>query len=136
MKTKVLIISIVLMAILTVGVVSAANIQEVGGLKFNIPDGYSPGYSYSISTSGHDSDSANFDNGDSHIGIAVENKTGVSLNDVIKNETRPLENKTIAGINGCSETTNDGIRFIYVQGDKVVYITAPDESVIESMIVK
>ena len=138
MKTKLLIISIVLIAILSVSAVCAKD-YENKGVKFNIPDGYSSSAgSLTVTTdlATEDGTMDLFKKGGDTITISViPLKSGTPLDD-LADDGDGFEKTTISGIDGYKKETPSGLTFFYIQDGKKVTITAPDADTIESIIVK
>lgn len=135
---------ILVIAVGTLSVVSAADTHKVNDVKFNIPDGYT--YDQSVNDaaykqwSSHSPDSmAVFSNGndDESVYIFVEdNLKNESLKDMISDYDQYPE-KTINGKTGIyNDNANGAQSFAYLDGKKAIVIIAPDESVMEQCIVK
>lgn len=139
MNKKVLTILLLLIAVSTIAVVSAADTQKISGVEFNVPEGYT-----------FDADAGNsflqsLENGKvSDVGV-FKNSDGDTVFIMIYDETPEtsdfpddykFENKTIAGKNGTfmSAPSRINVAFQYQEGDKYIVIQAMDEKVIEELL--
>lgn len=144
MNRKILAILLLLVALSTIAIVSAAETQKISGVEFNVPEGYT-----------YDADAGNtFLN-------SLENKkvddVGVFTNDagetggtifiMVYNEDPgasdfpsdyKFENKTINGKNGTFMTASSrgNIGFQYNEGDKYIFIQALDEDTLKEVIIE
>jgi hypothetical protein len=138
MNKKVLTLLLLLIAVSTIAVVSAADTQTIGNIEFNIPDGYV-----------YDGDSSNallqaFDEEKSDDTGVFTNDKGESVIIMIYKETPETEypddyvseNKTINAKNGTlfSAPSRENILFTYNEGDKIVFIQAMDENILKETI--
>ena len=139
MNKKILTILLLLIAVSTIAVVSAADTQKISGVEFNVPEGYT-----------FDEDAGNsflqsLESGKvSDVGV-FKNSAGDTVFIMIYNETPEnsdfpddykFENKTIAGENGTlmSAPSRINVAFQYQEGDKYIVIQAMDEKVIEELL--
>lgn len=120
-KKIVLGLLLLVVAAVGIGVVCAGETIDIDGCTFNIPDGYNK----TNSTSSH----AYFSNGagDSY---SIEVKQSYSGNASVYGDT-----SSINGKEGVLRSFNEGkCQFIYNDNGKMITITAPDQSIIESII--
>ena len=139
MNKKLLALLLLLIVVSTIAVVNAAATQNIGGVEFNVPEGYT-----------FDADASNaflqsLENRKvSDVGV-FKNSNGDSVFIMIYNETPQnsdfpddyqFENKTIAGKNGTlmSASSRINVAFQYQDGDKFIVIQAMDEKVIEEIL--
>jgi hypothetical protein len=121
MKTKILILSIVLMTILSVGIACAAT-EEINGIEFKLPDGYESTSNFEISGNDFGHGIGDFSNGVDEVHITVDDlNPGDNLKDLAKDVSKDVKKTKIGNITGYSEKTDDDkVRFIYTEGDKIV----------------
>lgn len=139
MNKKVLTLFLLLIAVSTIAVVSAADTQKIGGVEFNVPEGYT-----------FDADAGNaflksLENGKvSDVGV-FKNSNGDTVFIMIYNKTPEtqdfpsdykFENKTINNKNGTfmSADSRINIAFEYKDGDKFIVIQANDEATLKEVI--
>ena len=139
MNKKVLTLLLLLIALSTIAVVSAADTQKIGGVEFNIPEGYT------YDADAGDSFLNSLENGKvSDVGV-FKNSNGDTVFIMIYNETPEtsdfpddykFENKTINNKNGTfmSADSRINVAFEYQDGDKFIVIQANDEATLEEVI--
>lgn len=139
MNRKILTLFLLLIALSTIAIVSAADTQKIGDVEFNVPEGYT-----------YDADSVNvflqafedeplgdvgvFKNNDDEIlAIMVYNETPQEQDypDDYKFKNKTINNKT--GTLG-SASSRINIVFMYNEGDKYVLIQAMNEDVLKETI--
>lgn len=125
MNKKILIVCLIAVAIVSVGVVSAADTFTLGGIDFNIPDGFKKDDAKSNDTS-----------------VWLKSNNDSVLVSVLDSKGVPLEKmkddgdveKNIAGKQGYFSQGKYSVFFLYKEGDKFVHIGAGDEATIEAII--
>lgn len=134
-KMKVLgVLVIVLVAITFLGVVSAAEV-DIGGQKFNLPDGFKEDVSSSkemVSSSNSTTHVKKFENdaGDSVlINVITSPPEVVSVN---LPEDADAQEKTINGVNGSYKESNHA--FSYINGTTMIIISGNNETIVEAFI--
>ncbi|WP_407415125.1 hypothetical protein [Methanobrevibacter sp.] len=139
MNKKILTILLLLIAVSTIAIVSAADTQTVGGVEFNIPEGYTyDKESVDVFLQSFEDDSALNDAG------VFKNSDDEILVIIVYNDTPEtdfpddykLENKTINNKTGTFATASSRINvgFLYQDGDKYIAIQAMDEDTIKATI--
>lgn len=139
MNHKVLALLLLIMAVSTISIVSAADTQTISGVKFNTPEGYA----FDADTGNAFLDSLENRKVDD-VGV-FKNNDGDTVFIMVYNETPEtsdfpsdykFENKTIAGKNGTlmSAPSRMNIAFEYKDGSKYIVIQAMNESIIEELI--
>lgn len=139
MNKKVLTLFLLLVALSTISIVSAADTQKIGGVEFNVPEGYA----FDADTSnafldslekGKVSDVGVFKNSDGDtVFIMVYDKTPETSD--FPSDYK-FENKTINNKNGTfmSADSRINIAFEYQDGDKFIVIQANDEDTLKEVI--
>ena len=146
-KRLLLIFLILVAAVASLSIVSADNSVKVGGIDFNIPDGFSEDKAYAkdgikvlyadqFHTNGYMKE---FDNGGSNIGIRVMEFN--STDEVKKvyefDKDRIGGTKSINGKDGVYGETGDGFAsFSFCKDKKYVIVSTNDESLFEKVIPK
>ncbi len=139
MNKKILMLLVLLVAVSTIAAVSAADTKTIGGVEFNVPEGYA-----------YDEDSVNIflqafeDEPLGDVGVFA-NEDDEILAIMVYNETPDasdypddykFENKTINNKNGTlgSAPSRINVVFMYDDADKYVLIQAMNEDVIKQTI--
>lgn len=139
MNKKILALLLILIAISTISIVSAQDTKTIGGVEFNVPEGYTyDADSVSIFLQAFDDDGAIEDVGvfksssNDPLAILVYNGTP----DMDYPSDYEIVNKTISGKNGSlvSAPSRANVVFMYNDKNKFVLIQAIDEATIEKTI--
>lgn len=142
MNRKLLTLLLLLITISTISVVVAADTQKIGGVEFNVPDGYTydadAGTTFLKSLENRKvADVGVFTNDAGELGgtifIMIYNKDP-EASDFPSDYT--FENKTINGKNGTfmSAPSRGNIGFQYNDGDKYIFIQALNEDILKEVI--
>lgn len=144
MNRKVLTLLLLLIAVSTIAVISAADTQKISGVEFNVPEGYT--YDADAGQTFLDSlENRKVDD----VGVFTNNagEVGGTIFIMVYNEDPgtsdfpsdyEFENKTINGKNGTymSAPSRENIGFEYIDGDKYVFIQALNEDVLKEVIIE
>lgn len=144
---KILAIGLILIAaVSTMAVISATETITVDGLKFTIPDGYTPHEKETDASQPYDAEDVEGTPVDKETSSEFINSAGDKLkvqvgsknNQKIDSLTPVGEKKKIAGKDGYFYTENDDgkteYKFEYLQDGKVVKVTAASEDIISKVI--
>lgn len=138
MNRKILTLLLIIIAVSTISIASAADTKTIGGVEFNVPEGYSSDED-SITVFLQAFDEENVE----EVGI-FKNSNNDPLAILVYKEPQntdypndyKIENKTISDKNGTlvSAPSRENVVFMYEEGDKFVLIQALDEATIEQTI--
>lgn len=135
MNRKILsLLLIMVVAVTTMTVVSAADTITVNDVEFNIPDGYAPNDALQdvpYEDGGMTGKLSALSRGDDSILIAVVDNTAGATLDNIKNSS--YVDKNISGKSGVL-MQKEKVTFSYLDGDKIILLVAPDEATLEKLI--
>ncbi len=144
MNKRILTLLLLLIAVITIAVVSAADTQTISGVEFNVPDGYTYDAN-AVQTLLNSLENKKVDDVDVFTNDAGE--VGGNIFIMVYNEDPgasdfpsdyEFENKTINGKNGTfmSAPSRGNIGFQYTDGDKYIFIQALDEDVLKEVIIE
>lgn len=138
---KYLLLSLVVLGIICIGAVCAAEDVTVSGIKFHMIDGFKENSTDSVDSIPVKQALSSYVKGDEAIYIKTM-ESGADNYDIDQevldnafNESN-AEAKTINGHKGYLQTTDDGMySFAYLQDAKIVAVIVPDESYLEKIII-
>lgn len=139
MNKKILTLLLLLIAVSTIAIVSAADTQTVGGIEFNIPKGYSYDQeSVDIFMASFEDDTNLVDAGvfkndadDLLVILVYDDVAETDFPDDYKMENKTINNKTGTFFSAPSRIN---IGFTYEDGDKFVAIQAMNEDILKETI--
>lgn len=140
MNRKILTLLVLLIAISTISIVSAADTQTIGGMEFNVPEGYvydadsADAFLSAFSDESEIEDAGVFKNSnDDLLAILIYGKEPEETD--FPSDYK-IESKTINGKNGTffSAPSKINVGFTYNDGDKFVVIQAMNEDIVKQTI--
>ena len=134
----------------SLNIVSADNSVNIGGIDFNIPDGYIENEAVAMD---HESGKyptndgklpcnisfKGFDKGNDNIGIYVTEFDSPDDAKKVMDYDKKVNNrssKTVNGNNGTLQKNNKNCQFAYCKDNYYIYIGTTDESLLESIVPK